>query len=108
MISGACDFSMDSIESVESVISSHSITNYHSKGPTIFNLRRSRRLRLDLGGIMTSQTQPQAHALEVIPYPDDEETDFISLAQVRILEMHVRTIEFVLSEQRHLLGHQHT
>lgn len=39
-MSGACDFSMDSIESVESVISTPSITNYHREGPPIFNPNR--------------------------------------------------------------------
>ena len=40
MNSGVCDLSIDSMESVESVISALSITNYHSKGPPIFNANR--------------------------------------------------------------------
>ena len=82
MNSGACALSLDSMESMISVISSLSITNYHSGGPPIFNLGQSRRLRLDLGGIETLQTQPQAHELEVVPHPEDKETGFILRALV--------------------------
>ena len=79
---GACELSIGSIESANSAIYAPSITNYHSEGPPIFNLGQSRRLRLDLGGIETLQTQPQAHELEVVPHPEDEETGFILLAHV--------------------------
>jgi hypothetical protein len=37
------ELSTDSIESVDSVISSLSITNYHSEGPTLFDLNRGLR-----------------------------------------------------------------
>ena len=40
------------------------------------------RLRTDLGGIETLQTQPQAHELEVVPHPEDKETGFILRALV--------------------------
>ncbi len=55
---------MDSIESVESVISSHSITNYHSEGSPIFNQKSS--TKLDLGPTETSLPPLSASVFKIL------------------------------------------
>ena len=62
VISGACNFSMDSIESTESVISGLSITHYHSEGTPTFYQKSSMKPDLD----PTETSLPPSSALRSI------------------------------------------
>ncbi len=49
--SAGCDSSIDSIESIDSVIFTPSITNYHSQRPPIFNPNRGLKGGFDLKNV---------------------------------------------------------